>query len=210
MPEISEISEMPEISEMIDILFDLDGGTLPAAYPFALWAALIRHVPLLTEEKFAGVFPLRGTENNKEMLLPKRAKLVLRLPAALADHTVARLTGQQLDVSGSTMRLGSAKTRPIRPYPTIHAQLVTGSSDEVLFMDYINTQLSEMGITGKLICGKRRTINGIQPIHGYSLVVHDLKPEASLRLQYAGLGEARQFGCGIFVPYKVISGLSDD
>jgi CRISPR-associated protein Cas6 len=202
--------EMPEISEMIDILFDLDGGTLPAAYPCALWAALIRHVPQLAEEKFVGVFPLRGTENNEAMLLPKRAKLVLRLPAALADQTAARLTGQQLDVAGITMRLGSAKSRPIRPYPTIHAQLVTGSSDELLFMDSINIQLSEMGIKGKLICGKRRTISGNQPIHGFSLVLHDLKPEASLRLQYAGLGQNRQFGCGIFVPYKVISGLSDD
>jgi hypothetical protein len=61
-----------------------------------------------------------------------------------------------------------------------------------------------------LICGKRRDINDDQQsIHGYSLVVHDLTPEASLRLQFVGLGEGRQFGCGIFVPSKVISGLSE-
>jgi len=199
---------------MIDMVFDLGGGILPTAYPFALWEALIRHVPQLAEEKLVGVLPLRTAENNEGILLPKRAKLVLRLPLALAAHAAA-LSGQQLDVTESTLRsgavslrLGKSKVRPIQPHPTLHAQLVTGATDEMLFLDGINAQLSKMGITARLICGMRRTLAGAQQsIHGYSLVIHDLKPEASLQLQYAGLGEGRQFGCGIFVPYKVISGL---
>lgn len=191
-------------------MFDLDGGTLPTAYPFALWAALLRQVPELAEEKFVGVLPLRGSVHNERLLLSKRAKLVMRLPTTLADHTATRLTAQSLDIAGNTLRLGAAKIRPILPYPTIHAHLVTGISDEVLFVEHINTQLGEMKIKGKLICGKRSAINNDQQsIQGYSLVVHDLKPEASLHLQFVGLGENRQFGCGIFVPYKVISGLSE-
>jgi len=107
--------------------------------------------------------------------------------------------------------VGSAKTRRIQPYPTIHAQLVTGSSDEVLFTEDIRSQMEELGVTGKLICGKRVSINnGQRTIEGYSLVLHDLKAEASLHLQFAGLGKERQYGCGIFVPYKVITGLSED
>ena len=79
------------------------------------------------------------------------------------------------------------------------------------FVENINTQLGEMGIKGKLICGRRRTIgDDSQSMQGFSLVVHDLKAEASLHLQFVGLGTGRQFGCGIFVPYKVISGLSED
>lgn len=192
------------------MVFDLDGGTLPAAYPFALWAALLSHVPQLAEEKLVGVLPLRSTVNGQGMLLSKRAKLVLRMPTTLAERAAACLTGQQLDIAGSTLRLRAAKTRPIQFYPTIHAQLVTSTSDEVLFMDDIKKQMGKLGITGKLICGKRLTINGGQKsIHGYSLVLHDLRPEASLQLQYIGLGEDRQFGCGIFVPYKVITGLSE-
>lgn len=194
---------------MIDMVFDLDGGTIPATYPFALWAALIRRVPELSEQRLVGVLPLRGTANSERILLPKRSKLVMRLPTILAEHTATRLTGQQLDLAGSTLRLGAAKERPIQPYPTIHAQLVTGISDEVLFVEHINTQLGEMKIKGNLICGKRHTINGDrQSLQGYSLVIHDLTPMASLQLQFSGLGEGRQFGCGIFVPYKVISGLS--
>ena len=192
------------------MVFDLEGGTLPAAYHIALWDALLRHVPQLAEEKLVGVLPLRSTVNSQGMLLAKRAKLVMRMPTAIAE-SAASLTGQQLDIAGSAMRVGSAKTRMIQPYPTIHAQLVTGSSDEVLFVEDIKKQMEELGVTGKLICGKRLTINnGQRSIHGYSLVLHDLKPEASLQLQYMGLGVDRQFGCGIFVPYKVITGLSED
>jgi len=192
---------------MIDLVFDLGGGTLPAAYPFALWAEIVRHAPQLAEEKLVGVLPLRTAECNEGMLLPKRAKLVLRLPAALAG-AASRLTGSTMQIGSSQLQLGEGRTRPIQPYPTLHAQLVTGVSDEMMFMDDIRKQLGEMNITANLVCGKRRTLaGGQQVIHGYSLVVHDLKPDASLQLQYAGLGEERRFGCGIFVPHKVISGL---
>jgi CRISPR-associated protein Cas6 len=200
-----------QIPQMIDMVFDLDGGMLPAAYPFALWEALIQHVPRLAEEKSIGVLPLRGTGSKDGLLLPKRAKLVMRLPTGLADQTATRLTGYQLDIAGRSIRLGAAKSRDIHPFPTIHAHLVTGESDEVLFVEHINEQLGEMGIKGKLICGRRLNIgDGSQSMHGYSLVIHDLKPEASLHLQFTGLGTGRQFGCGIFVPSKVISGLSED
>jgi CRISPR-associated protein Cas6 len=199
------------IPDMIDMVFDLEGGTLPAAYRFALWTALLRLVPQLAEEKMVGVLPLRSTINSQGMLLAKRAKLIMRLPGKLAESAASGLTGQQLDIAGSTMHIGAAKARPIQPYPTIHAELVTGSNDEVLFVEDVRKQMGELSVSGKLICGKRLTVDGGQrSIDGYSLVLHDLKPEASLQLQYAGLGEDRQFGCGIFVPYKVITGLSED
>lgn len=193
--------------EMTDIVFGLDGGTLPVAYPFALWAEITRLAPQLAEDKFVGVLPLQAAESSSGFLLPKRAKLVLRLPAALID-AASRLTGSIMQIGSSQLRIGINRSRPIQPFPTIHAQLVTGTSDEVMFMDSIREQLSEMNITANLVCGMRHTLDGgQQAIHGYSLVVHDLKPEASLQLQYAGLGEDRHFGCGIFVPHKIISGL---
>jgi CRISPR-associated protein Cas6 len=196
--------------EMIDMVFDLDGGILPIAYPFALWEALIYRVPQLAEEKSIGVLPLRGTANKEGLLLPKRAKMVMRLPMTIAEHTAAHLTEQRFDIAGTPVRLGGSKTRPIHPFPTIHSQLVTGPSDEVLFVQHINEKLGEMGIKGKLICGRRRKFGDESlSMQGYSLVVHDLTPEASLHLQFVGLGESRQFGCGIFVPSKVISGLSE-
>jgi CRISPR-associated protein Cas6 len=86
--------------------------------------------------------------------------------------------------------------------------LVTGSNDEVAFMAEVDSTLAAMGVGAKLICGQRRILaDEERSISGYSLVLHDLNAEGSLRVQYAGLGKERRFGCGIFVPYKVISGL---
>lgn len=193
------------------MVFDLEGGTLPATYPAVLWAALLRLVPQLANETQAGVLPLRAAESNEGVLLTKRTKLVLRLPKTLADPAAARLTGSTLQIGSTSLYIGKCKPRAIQPYPTIHALQVSGASDEVLFMDDIRKQLSEMGILAKLICGKRSTIQGEQEFtHAYSLVAHDLKPEDSLQLQYVGLGARRQHGFGIFIPYKVISGLSED
>lgn len=191
------------------MVFDLDGGTLPTTYPFALWAEIVRHAPQLAEEKLVGVLPLRTSESNEGLLLPNRAKLVLRLPTTLID-IASILTGSIVQIGSSQLHLGINRTRTIQPHSTIHAQLVTGASDEAVFMDSIMGQLNEMKISAKLICGKHRTLAGDQhTIHGFSLVIHDLKPEGSLQLQYAGMGDYRQFGCGIFVPHKVISGLNE-
>lgn len=196
---------------MIDLVFDLNGETLPVAYPFALWTALAHHVPQLAETQSVGILPLRGTTIGENLMLTKRTKLTIRLPGALAATVATRLSNQQLGLAGSILHLGAGKTRPIQPYPTIHAQQVTGSDDEVQFIETINTQLSAMKIKGGVICGKRHTLSGDhQSIHGYSLVIHDLKPDASLQLQHRGLGENRQLGFGIFIPYKIITGLGDD
>jgi CRISPR-associated protein Cas6 len=200
-----------QIPQMIDMMFDLEGGMLPAAYPFALWEALTLRVPELAEDESTGILPVRGTGNKEGLLLTKRAKLVMRLPTASAKLAAARLTGQQFDIAGRSLRLGATKTRPIYPFPTVHAQLVAGTSDELFFVENINEQLERMGIKGKLICGRRRSIGDeSRSVQGFSLVIHDLKAEDSLRLQFIGLGTDRHFGCGIFVPSKVISGLSED
>lgn len=196
-----------DIPEMIDAVFDISGSTLPASYPFALWNALVRHVPALALEASVGVLPLRTAASEAGMLLPKRAKLVLRLPVTHAAHS-SSLSGQRLDIEGSTLQLGSGKLRQIQPYSTLHAHLVTGAENEADFLQDVTTRLNELGIAGKLICGMRNSMQAPdRAIHGYSLVIHDLKPDDSLRLQYSGLGSDRRFGCGIFVPYKVISDL---
>lgn len=192
-------------TEMIDVVFDIRGETLPIAYPYALWGELVKLIPQLEEEENIGVIPLRMAESKEGMLLPKRAKLVLRLTPELAD-VASTLTQKKLQVAGCELQLGSCKTRPIQHYPTLHAHLVTGAEDEVEFVAEVESALSAMKVRASLICGQRRSLkDGEREIRGYSLVLHDLTPEGSVRVQYNGLGKERRFGCGIFVPYKVIS-----
>lgn len=197
-------------AEMIDLTFDISGDMPGANHPFALWTALIALAPALADSERAAVLPLRLPEHTTDTL-PRRTKLILRIPASLSEALPPTLSGQRLDVDGVLLQLGAAKLRAITPYPTLHAQQVASSEDEVSFMAGVRAQLDEMRIACNLICGMRRSIgDGSLSIHGFSLVVHDLKQDASLQLQYAGLGEARRYGCGIFVPYKVITGLNDD
>ena len=192
---------------MLDIAFDLKGNSVPAGYAFALWGEVVRCLPWLDAEEYAGILPLRAAASGENMLLPQRAKLVLRLPAELALQAML-LSGQELDVEGSVLRVGKAKQKLLQPYPTLHAQLVESSSGEEEFLTDMADQLREMDVVCKLICGKHNSVtNTRQAVVGYSLVLHDLKPDASLQIQRAGLCGKRRFGCGIFDPYKAISGL---
>lgn len=195
------------IPEMIDAVFEISGGTVPAAYPFALWAELTRLAPELANHATIGVLPLRTTSSAYGPLLAKRSKLVVRIPQALADLVLA-LEGKSCALGEHNLQIGSGKLREITPYPTIQSYLVAGNTDEITFMQEISAALEKLGITANLICGRKSVLEGAEGcIHGFNLVIHDLKPDDSLLLQYLGLGSGRQHGCGVFVPYKVISDL---
>lgn len=193
-----------EVADMIDVAYDLQGGMLPSVYAFALWRELVRALPWLEAEQLAGVLPLRASESGEQMLLPQRAKLVLRLPQHQA-HQAQQLSGRTLDVDGYALQIGAARQKPLQVHPALHAQLVASAGDENEFLAEVAGRLRELEIAGKWICGRRVVLQGGErEIAGYSLVVHELQAEGSLQLQQIGLGGERRYGCGIFVPCKDI------
>ncbi len=205
---------MSNPAEMVDLSLEIGGGPLAPGHQFELWEALAALAPELAREsgqnERIGLLPVKLADEASG-LLSRRARLVLRLPPALADALALELAGRELRLAEASVSLGKAKIRAIAPYPTMHAQQVTTDSDESAFMESVRTQLDELGIACSLICGLERSIgDGSRRLRGYSLVVHDLKADASLKLQYAGLGGMRRYGCGIFVPYKQISGLDEE
>jgi len=197
--------------EMIDLVIDLRGDILPTGHMFALWDALLGAAPELNDHQGIGVLPLHTSSEGSAVFLAKRAKLSIRVPSSGARKIAATLSGKQLNLAGAHLNLGTSKERELRPFPTLHAHIVAGNDDEIRFMNDIQQEIGKLGVAGKLICGKRAEISrDTTVIRGYSLVIHDLKPDASLLLQDRGLGTYRKFGCGIFIPYKVITGLSED
>ena len=195
------------IPDMVDMAFDLKGTIVPENYAFALEDELVRHLPWLANEELAGILPLRGSPSEEGMLLARRARLVLRVPAGLAQQATT-LSGQTLNIGFGVLHIGEGRERSLQSHPTLHAHLVEGAEDEGKFIADVADRLTELGVTCKWICGKRHRISGAAlSLSGYSLVLHDLKPDASLLVQRAGLGGSRRLGCGIFVPYKDISGL---
>ena len=190
-----------------EVVYDLKGGSLPGEYTFALWQELVRALPWLEAEELAGLLPLRGARSGGAILLPQRAKLVLRLPQRLVPQA-QQLSGQTLNVEGHDLQVGAVRQRSLLAHPTLHAHLVASASGEDEFLAEVEERLRELDIPCKWICGKRVELQGEEgAISGYSLVVHELRPEGSLRLQQIGLGAERRYGCGLFVPYKEISNL---
>lgn len=193
--------------EMTDVIFDLEATLVPNDYPFALWAEIVRTLEWLNEEQNIGILPLRGAPSGENTLLSKRSKLILRVPSARAAET-GNLTGQQLKIGDSVLVVGKSRERELLPATTLHSYMVESSLSEVDFVADMKKRLQKMNISCNLICDKYRKISGVQAeLSGFGLVLHDLSPEASLQIQRAGLGGARQYGCGVFVPFKDITGL---
>lgn len=199
------------IPEMIDAVYDVSGDTLPTHYAFPLWDELVRHAPILASDPLIGVIPLKTAPSDEGLLLAKRAKLTIRMQASLADNA-ALLNNKLLNIHGTTLQLGGSKLKKIQSFTTLHSNLVTSDEEtEEQFLANVTQKLNELGAIGDLLCGLYNTMSTHdRTIKGYSIVIHNMKAEASLRLQYLGLGADRQFGCGIFVPYKTITDLRDD
>jgi len=190
---------------VVDVVFGLEGGSVPSEYAWQLWCEVRLRLPWLADEAGAGVHPLKTSPGGPGLaLLARRTKLVLRVPErrladarALAGCTLA--LGDGLVVSG-----GEAK--PLSPWHTLHAQAVaTAVADEAAFGDEIGRWLRARSFGCEFITGRRRTQRaGDRVIAGYGVVLHGVKPADSLTLQAEGMGEERGLGWGLFVPHKSI------
>lgn len=189
--------------DMVDVAFSLRGGTIPADHGWHLFRLLVERLEWLAAEDYAGVHPIRGSRAVAgEIDLGGRARLMLRLPRQRVQQSFA-LSGARLDL-GDGVEVGSARLRPLFAHGTLYSQLVaTGTPDAAGFERDVGAELERAGIGCKVVCGRmRRAQTQGAEIVGFSLMLHELSPEHSLRMQAAGLGAQRKLGCGIFVPHK--------
>ena len=189
--------------DMVDVAFSLRGGTIPADHGWQLFRLLAERLAWLAAEDYAGVHPIRGSRAVAgEIYLGARARLMLRLPRERAEPSFA-LTGARFDL-GNEVEVGSAHLRPLFAHGTLYSQFVTtGTPDEAGFQRDVSAELERAGIVCKIICGRiRRAQTQDAEIVGYSLMLHELSPEHSLRMQASGLGAGRKLGCGLFIPHK--------
>ncbi len=142
--------------------------------------------------------------------LPERgATLRLRIPADHYRH-VLPLAGKRLDIGGHQIRLGLPVARPLELAPSLYARVVTIKkfTEPEPFLEAVNRQLDSLGVKGTAELprdeqGRYRrrivTIHG-KSVVGFSVAVHDLNEEDSLKIQSFGVGGRRAMGCGIFNP----------
>jgi CRISPR-associated protein Cas6 len=189
---------------VVDLLYAIDGTALPKDHRFELMSEITRCLPWMEAETDVGIHHIRAARaDDGGFLLPKRTKLVIRLPdRRLAG--AAELIGQELNVCGSILRVRASVVRSLVPHGTLYAHFVTADTDdEQAFLAEIGARLGELKIPCKLVCGKRHAFPADQrQIVGYSLMLHDLALEHSILVQQIGLGGDRMLGCGIFVPHR--------
>ncbi len=189
--------------DMVDVAFTLRGGTIPADHGWRLLQLLAERLDWLAAEADAGVHPIRGARALAgEIHLGARARLMLRLPRERAEQSFT-LSGARLAL-GNGVEVGGARLRQLFAHGTLYSQFVaTGTPDEAGFQRDVSAELERAGIGCKVICGRMRHAQTEDAeIVGFSLMLHDISPEHSLRMQAAGLGAGRKLGCGIFIPHK--------
>lgn len=189
---------------LVDVVFPLRARRLPRDHAQALQQALCAQWPWLLTEPLAGVHPIKLVHGLEELaMLSQRVRLLLRVGAARAEPLLA-LTEVTFLLNGEALSLGTPHLRALQPHTTLYAHRVAAdSADEVAFMASVDAELAELGIGGLPVCGLHHSMHVAgRRQDTFSLMLHQLAPQDSLRLQQHGLGPQRLLGCGLFVPHK--------
>jgi CRISPR-associated protein Cas6 len=204
--------------DIVDVSFAIRCPTIPLDHAHALSAQLLELMPWLGKESGAGVHLIHGAASGNGWMRPedtgngllhlsRRARMRLRIPSHRVDEARG-LTGRQLDISGHPLEIGKSDVHLLSSLPTLFARhvITDGQTGEEQFLEWAMSVLKGMDINcRKMLCGITHTLQFPGgPVHTRSLMVADLEPGESVRLQQSGLGEGREFGCGLFIPHKGI------
>jgi CRISPR-associated protein Cas6 len=206
-PEWEAIKDFDYSPKFMDVVFELASGEIPEDHGYALFEALVAHLPWLRDTEGAGVHPVHGapTGRNHNLIVNRRVKLVIRLPVnRLADAKA--LVGRKINPGAGELSIGDLKEKQLTPFADLYSHFVSMDTvDETEFMGSVRAELEKMQVRCGLIPGKKRKIASPSgDVWGYSLMLHDVGPLQSLLIQEAGIGRRRNQGCGIFIPHKSI------
>lgn len=207
--------------DIVDLVFEIQCRELPVDHALGLAEGLRAHLPQVSEGGPIGVHSihLAGSQNGWErpdprlgqrLMLSRRTKLTLRVPSDHADEVQRHLDGAELSIEDCTLRIGTARRKPLSAQGTIFARHVVlqpgEDQDENAFLQRVAADLAGRGIRiKKALCGKLAEIAGPDgPLQTRSLMIAGLTPEQSVRVQQEGVGPLRHLGCGLFIPHKGI------
>lgn len=211
--------EVPVPDDIIDVQFAVTGRRIPVDHAHALSVAIAESLPAEVPVADLGVHSVHvaGSQNGWErpthdrhhhLMLPRRTKLMIRVPRARAPALKDALTGRTLDVGGCELTLGACKDRALSKETTLFARYVIDPhrDDEERFLEWAVGELRSMGVSvRKALCGKSTPLATPEgPLFTRSLLLADLSIADSISLQRHGIGPRRHMGCGIFIPHKGI------
>ena len=210
--------------DIVDLAFRINCPRLPLDHAHSLSSELLRELPWLGEEEHAGVHLIHGAASgngwyrpaetaNALLHLSRRARMRLRLPRHRIDDA-RELTGKTLDINGHLLAVGNSEVLRLNALPTLFSRYVITREAvaEEEFLEQTLAGLKALDIEcRKMLCGITHTFGFPEgPVFTRSLMVAELTPEHSIRLQQVGLGGGRKIGCGLFIPHKGIKPVKQD
>lgn len=222
--EPSDTTDTGSGPQCVDISFRLDCATLPVDNANALANAVLAEATWLNEIPEAGIHPLivAGSQNGWErpqntegacLVLSRRTRLRIRVPAQQVERTCKALSDKTLDIDGHPMTIRRGMPRSLAVAPALFARHVHyrahphAAADETLFVDLILDSCNTVGYhPTKLLCGRYQEIsvdNGTLATR--SVMLADVPPDVSLRLQDLPFGDFALLGCGLLQPHKDIA-----
>ena len=205
--------------EVVDLAYRIGCPTLPLDHAHSLSSALLQALPWLADEETAGVHLIHGAASgngwfrpedteNELLHLSRRTRMRLRVPKKRLQDARA-LSGQTLDIEGHPLEICKSEVFMLSSLPTLFSRyvLTQAEHDETQFLEDAAKDLKAMDIPcRKMLGGITHTMNFPDgQVVTRSLMVADLEPEQSVRLQQFGLGGGRAIGCGLFLPHKGIA-----
>ena len=202
--------------DVFDLVFRLRGETLDIDHADALARALQAQLDAEICARI-GVLGVRlaGSGNgwsrpqeiDAEIPLSRRSRLEIRVHRDDSE-AVRQISNRRLQLGRQAVEIGDCSVRMLTSMSTVYSRAVrcdAGQTEEA-FMQQVADELLDMGISvSKMICGKSGNVRSEDgDIFTRALLVADLKPEESVRLQQRGIGDGRLLGCGLFVPHKGI------
>ncbi len=193
-------------ANMVDLQFELRGERMPAEHGWALYRAIVEHLPWLAEAQHAGIHAVRAAAIDAGTLgLSRRVKLVLRVPRERVAEA-RELEGRSLGLGGAPLQVGAARERAIEPWSALHARLaIAGPEEETAFLDALNRLLADAGHEFDVVLGRAASLATPEGrASGYAVLLHGVSEQASIELQERGIGTHRLYGCGILVPFRTV------
>jgi CRISPR-associated protein Cas6 len=205
--------------DVVDLAYRIGCPTIPLDHAHSLSSALLQALPWLADEETAGVHLIHGAASgngwfrpedteNELLHLSRRTRMRLRVPKNRLQDAQA-LSGQTLDIEGHPLEIGKSDMFMLSSLSTLFSRYVITRAelDEMQFLEDVARELKTLDIPcRKMLGGITHTMNFPDgQVFTRSLMVADLEPEQSVRLQQIGLGEGRTIGCGLFLPHKGIA-----
>lgn len=200
----------------VDLYFQVVGTSLPLDHAFHLYSAICKATGIGTSADSwfhaatnVGLIPVRGTPGpNHLLILDRNARFGLRIPPDEIPRALT-LAGRRLLVSGTTLLAGTTSVEALKPSPVLYARIVTtrNGEDPDRFDAEVAKQLAALEVRGSVVRGNRRVVRiHHKKVIGHELLVSELSPDESIRLQEEGLGGRRKMGCGVFFPRRERNG----